>query len=238
MPVSSEEVLELEQRVRTLESERDDLARQLVDARAAIRLREEIFAVTVHDLRNPLGTVVMGATALLANEDPDPRAQRVRTVAERIARQAERMSLQLSNLSDFAEIQAGRLSLDRSPHKPGTLLAAARDQVEPLARERGVTCTIVDGDPTTVQCDADRVVQALFNLAGAALKVTGRGGQVELGSQAGMFFVRDHVPGADLGRGAGLAHTIARGIAEAHGGRLWSERSDVDRTVFFRLGPD
>lgn len=238
MRVSSAEVSDLEQRVRALESERDDLARQLADARAAIRLREEIFAVTVHDLRNPLGTVVMGATALLANEDSDPRAQRVRTVAERIARQAERMSRQLSNLSDFGEIQAGRLALDRSPHKPGAILSAARDQLEPLARERGVACVMVDGDLTTLQCDADRVVQALFNLAGAALKVTGRGGEIELGSHDGTFFVRDHVPTADMGRGAGLAHTIAQGIAEAHGGRLWSERSDADRTVFFRLTGD
>src|SRR4051812_7407112 len=98
----------LEQLVRALETEREELARALEGARAAVRLRDDIFAAVVHDLRNPLGTVVMGATALLGSDDDDPRAQRVRTVAERIARQAERMTRQLANLAAFSEIEAGQ----------------------------------------------------------------------------------------------------------------------------------
>jgi signal transduction histidine kinase len=225
-------------RILALEAERDQLTHDLDKARAALRLREEIFAVAVHDLRNPLGTVVMGATALLANEDPDPRAQRVRTVAERIARQADRMTRQLSNLSDFAEIQAGRLTLERAAHMPTAILEAAREMVGPLARERGVACELEATSLPAVHCDAERVVQALSNLANNAIKVTGRGGAIELGAQPGAFFVRDHVAAGDAGRGAGLATTIARGIAEAHGGALWSERLDDRHTVYFSVSPD
>jgi len=235
MTVPPNDPAALEQLVRALEAERDQLARALADARAALRLREDIFAAVVHDLRNPLGTVVMGATALLGSDDSDPRTQRVRTVAERIARQAERMTRQLANLSDFSEIEAGRLVLDRAPAAPASILAGVRELIAPLALERGVGLEIDDANQPVLRCDAERVVQAIANLAGTALKVTSRGGTIEIGARPGGFYVRDHAPDAGPGRGAELALTIARGIAEAHGGRLASERTAAGHTVTLAL---
>jgi len=251
-------VLALEVRLRLSETERDELARACRDARdaqrvaeASARAREEILAIVTHDLRNPLGTIVMGATALVQLGAPgDPTAQRIRTVAERIQRQAERMTHQLGNLSDFADIQAGRFVVERTPHAPDTIVAAAREAGEPIARERGVGFEARTApELPAVDCDAARVVQALSNLIANALKVTARGGMIEIGA------VRDAGPGLDpheLGslfvpgpcgthpghRGTGLGFTIARGIVDAHGGRIWAERaSNGGTTIYFSLSP-
>src|SRR5258706_12589428 len=92
-------VHELEARARVAEVERDELARACSAARTAqtaaedaMRAREEILAAVTHDLRNPLGTIVMGATTLRQlSGSADPRAQRIDSIAERIHRQAERI---------------------------------------------------------------------------------------------------------------------------------------------------
>lgn len=260
-------VHELESRVRASETERDELVRACRDARAAqhdaedaVRAGEEILAVATHDLRNPLGTIVMGASTLLQADASDPKAQRIRTVAERIHRQAERMARQIRDLADFTEIQAGRIALERSSHAPAALLEAASALVGPIAQERGVTFeTRVAADLPGVPCDAERVVQVLSNLVANAVKVTTRGGTIEIGARTAgnrvVFFVRDSGPGlADdelpamfrrawrsthaSYRGTGLGFAIARGIVDAHGGEIWAESAlGRGNTVYFSLTP-
>lgn len=257
----------LEARVRASEAERDQFARACRDARnaqrdaeAALRAGEEILAAVTHDLRNPLGTIVMGVTTLL-HDGPPADPQRVRAVAERIHRQAERMTDQVINLGDFVAIQAGRLALVRTSHAPAAIIAAASQLLGPIARERGVGFEArAAANLPAIECDAERVVQALSNLAANALKVTPRGGAIEVGARATdhaalVFFVRDTGPGLPPDelpalfaphwrskhagyRGTGLGFAIARGIVDAHGGRIWAESEPgVGTSVFFSLTP-
>jgi signal transduction histidine kinase len=250
---SGDRIAELEQRIAALELE----VRRSDDA---MRARDEILAVVAHDLRNPLGTIVMGATALVQlGGAGDAGASRIRSVAERIERQANRMTRQLGNLTDFAEIQAGRLAIERAPHAPHEIVVATSELVGPGARERGIAIeTRVTPELPAVACDADRIIQALANLCANATKVTPNGGQIELGARPGdaggiEFFVRDHGPGIDRAdtvfeptwrseqpgyRGAGFGFSIARGIVDAHGGRIWAETTPGAGTaVYFSLAP-
>jgi signal transduction histidine kinase len=227
-------------RIRTLEAERDQLAGALAEARSALRLREELFAVVVHDLRNPLGTIVMGATALLQGEQsPDPKIQRIRTVAERIQRQAERMTQQIGDLSNFIELQAGRLVLDRGSHAPASLLGAASEVIRSVARERGVGFGIQAAELPAISCDAERIVQTLSNLAASMIKVMPRGGAIEIGVRDdAVFYIRDHVDAPNLRVETSLSYTIARGIVEAHGGRIWTAHEPTTgNTIYFSLSP-
>jgi signal transduction histidine kinase len=230
----------LEDRIRALQAERDQLAGALAEARGALRTREELFASVVHDLRNPLGTIVMGATALLQGEpSPDPKAQRIRTVAERIQRQAERMTRQIGNLSDFTEIQAGRLVLDRGSHMAASILGAASELIGPIARERGVGFETQVAELPAIKCDAERVVQTLSNLATTAIKAIPRGGVIEIGARNdAVFYVHDHAEAPNPSAETGMSYTIARGIVEAHGGRIWTAHEPTTgNSVYFSLEP-
>ena len=229
---------------RALEEER----RARREAEAAIRAREEILSVVSHDLRNPLGAIMMSAASLLNVEPADKKGPRIRTQAERIHRQAERMARLIEDLVDFAGIQAGALRMEPCPNPPAELIEAAAELFAPLAEERGLTFrTEVAPDLPMVECDCERAVQVLSNLLSNAIKVTAKGGEIAIGAGRGdtdedevVFWVRDTGPGihqADLPRlferywrsehpsykGAGLGLSIAKGVVEAHGCRIWAE---------------
>jgi signal transduction histidine kinase len=276
-PTVDDKIAELERRVHDLEArahaspaERDELAAACRDVRAsvraaedAVRVRDEILAIVAHDLRNPLGTIVMGATALEQfGASSDASAQRIRGIAERIQRQAARMTRQLGNLTDFVEIQAGRLTIERAAHSPSAIIAATSELIGPIARERGIALEArTAADLPVLECDAERAVQALSSLCGNAVKVSSSGGLIELGARSGSrssveLFVRDHGPGIERDeltamfdpswrskhpgyKAAGLGFAIARGIVAAHGGRIWADSAPGSgTTVAFSLTPE
>lgn len=275
---TAQRIAELEQRVQALEARivdseaaRATLSREVDAARdaqhraeATVAASEDLLATIAHDLRNPLGTIMMGATALqqteLAADRPDPRLARVHSVAERIHRQAERMTQQIANLGDFAVIRGGRLALHPAPCAPALVLRATETMIGGLARERGVELSVAGGDELrAIDCDADRLVQALTNLVTNAIRVTPRSGRVEVTvADAGdrvVFSIRDGGPGLDADERAAmfearwrpshpsykstaLGFAIARGIADAHHGAIWATGAvGAGTTVHLAISP-
>jgi signal transduction histidine kinase len=229
------------------------------EAEAATRAREEILSVVSHDLRNPLGTILTGATSLLhVNVGTSERHQRSRLIAERIHRQAGRMARLIEDLVDFASIQAGRVVLEVGSHAPQEILEATSDMFTPLAVENGLHLeTRMPSGLPSIDCDSQRAIQVMSNLVTNALKVTPRGGAIAIGAEpserAVVFYVRDTGPGIEpedlpklferfwrskstTYRGAGLGLSIARGIVDAHGGRIWAEsKVGAGSTFYFSL---
>ena len=246
--------------LRRIESHAAEFAARL-DAEEATRAREEILSVVSHDLRNPLGTILMGVTTLQQLVDPEttPKADRILVIAERIQRQSDRMARLIEDLVDFAGIQAGKLSIERRPTAPEKIIAATAELFGPLAQERNVGFKVDIAEKLPViDVDPERGLQVFANLVTNALKVTSKGGQVTVGATDGdevVFFVRDSGPGIDASelprlferywrskkatyKGAGLGLSIARGIVDAHHGRIWAESQvGVGATFFFTLTP-
>lgn len=186
-----------------------------------LRARDEMLATVSHDLRNPLNTIVMGTSMIAATADG-----RVKQLGQRIGRQADRMARMLGDLVDFAGIQNGQLLLDLSPNAPADIVAATSEMFTLLAEERGLGfATRAIGELPRVACDPDRAVQALSNLVAHAVKTTPRGGQIEIGAAPGadgvVFFVSGGLDEHEHRGAFGLS--LARGIVDAHGGRLWAE---------------
>ncbi|MFT3699819.1 MAG: ATP-binding protein [Kofleriaceae bacterium] len=224
-----------------------------LEAEAATRGREEIISVVSHDLRSPLGAILVGASGLLSGGDIDKTL--ARNVAGRIHRQAERMARLLDDLVDFAAIQAGRVALSRQSHPPATILDAANDMFGAIAEEQGLRFVAhIDPALPAIECDSERALQVMANLVSNALKVTPRGGSIEIGAhtvnERPVFFVKDTGPGipvedqpklferfwrgeATSYRGAGLGLSIARGIVDAHGGQIWVESQPGSGSTFF-----
>lgn len=251
-------VTELVRRVVTDEVARGALARMYEEAEETIDAREQVLKIVSHDLRNPLNTISMTASLLLDN--PDATEQQ-KTHLARIKRAGARMNRLIQDLLDVAKLEAGRVAIDAKRLEVAPLMREACEMLAPLAAEKSLVleCSAADGLPT-VMADSGRILQVLSNLTGNAIKFTPAGGRIVLRAEPELrgvrFSIRDTGPGippdqlaqifgrfwqanpADR-RGIGLGLTIAKGIVEAHGGRIWCESRVGEGTTFhFTLGEE
>jgi len=227
-------------------------------ARSATRARDEMLGVVSHDLRNPIHTVHMSASFLL-DVLPEEERKMERTQAAIIRRAAERANRLIQDLLDISHIESGRLALDREPHDVAAIAREAVEQAEMAAAERGIDLVCGEMEPgVRASVDRDRVLQALGNLIGNALKFTPRGGRVTVAAcradDGVRLSVADTGPGiaaaqvprlfdrywqantADR-RGVGLGLSIVKGIAEAHGGEVRVDTEEGAGTTFTLVLP-
>ena len=217
-------------------------------AREETRQRERMTAVVTHDLRNPLSAIRMHAELLLRH-GPIERS------AAAIKRSADSMLHLISDLLDATAVEAGTLPLARQSVLARFLvrdaLAELAAAAEPEAQR--VEARVTDED-FAVYCDRGRMLQTLSSLLASALTITSHGIvslRVERDGHEARFSVegiRPGVPTAQLPHlfdryaqtaehrrpGGGLRLSIARGIIEQHGGRLWAE-SEVSAGTSFHF---
>lgn len=227
-------------------------------AQRAVRAREDVLGVVSHDLRNPLNVISMCVSALLASGCNDvARTRDVMRTVQQSTRWAQRL---IQDLLDVTSIEAGGLSITRHLEDPVVLVTKAALFLEDLAAERSITLvTELPEHLPLVHVDADRILQALWNLVGNAIKFTPAGGEIRLGAteegQHVRIFVADTGPGIPLEdvpdifgrfwtarrdarvRGAGMGLAIVRGIVDAHGGRVWVEPSREGGAIFILTLP-
>jgi PAS domain S-box-containing protein len=227
------------------------------EARDALSAREDLLAIVSHDLRNPLGVVLASSALLLKSSLPPEREERARRQVEAIQRAGHRMNRLIRDLLDFASIQGGGLSITRRPHDVAALVGEMVEVQRPLAAQKSQHL-IDDAAALTlsVSCDHDRVIQVFSNVVGNAIKFTPEGGTVRVGATADGDFIRftvtDTGPGIAADQldsifdryvqakrrnrdGIGLGLSIARGIVEAHGGRIWAESGPSGSSFSFTL---
>ena len=235
-----------------------DNARLYQQARQASRARDDTLSAISHDLRNGLNTVLTAVSLLLRSLPPDAEGKRDRRHVEAIKRSAERMNRLIGDLLDVASIESGRLFVEPRREPVRSIVAEAIAASHDQAAEKALRVEQnIPADQLEALCDRDRVLQVLGNLIGNAIKFTPEGGMVKVRAEAFddevLFTVRDtgigvsakqlpHVfdrfwqatPKARLGSGLGL--TIAKGVVEALGGRIWVEsRSNEGTTFYFTL---
>lgn len=220
-------------------------------------LRRDLIAWAGHDLRTPLASVraIVEALADGVVEDPETAQRYLRTAQ----RDIQSLSLLIDDLFQMAQLDAGGLHLQREKASLSDLISDTLESFSELAARQGIRLDgQVDPQVDPVFIDVQRIGRALNNLIGNALRYTPEGGVVSVLAmevpEGVAVEVRDTGEGIqpeDLPHvferfyrgeksrsrstgGAGLGLAIARGIIEAHGGRI-SVESQPGQGTCFRL---
>lgn len=226
---------------------------RMVDRLAAEeRARRQLFADVAHEIRHPLA-ILRGRLESIQDGVCPLDSEQILLLHDQVIG----LTRLVGDLRDLSLADIGQLSLHLSSVDLADLVEQLRENLEPVAEDRGITLdsqTAAALPPLTA--DADRVRQVMINLLTNALHYTPGGGRVELTAQAeggeAVIQVSDTGPGIDpaslpylferfyhadkarsrTGEGSGLGLAIVRSLVELHGGTVAVESSPARGSRF------
>jgi signal transduction histidine kinase/CheY-like chemotaxis protein len=225
------------------------------------KLKADFTAMIVHDLRAPL-TAIMSSAAIVEDGLVGPITADQKTWLFKISASSRNLLNLINDFLDLSKIEAGRLELVKEQVDLERLIRSSLDDYAILAREKKIALTgHTETSPARVKADPRRLGQVFTNLISNAVKFTGEGGMIEVGSAQKSdgettIWVKDSgvgIPAHELGdlfekyrqtqsgktskhKGTGLGLAICKMIVESHGGKIWAEsREGQGATFFFSL---
>jgi PAS domain S-box-containing protein len=215
--------------------------RRFEELERSSRMLNEFLAMLAHELRNPLAPIRNAVTVMQLESLPSPALRNCRDI---IDRQLTHVTRLVDDLLDIGRLTTGKVKLHRELVHLGEVVARSVETVRPLVETGRHSLTVeLPEQPVYVEGDATRLSQILQNLLINAAKYTPDGGRIALRLEAAngavMISVSDNGRGIAPGElegifelfkqggddtthesGLGIGLTLARSLAEMHGGTL------------------
>jgi len=254
----------LEERVHQRTSElyraNQRLAAQRESLRRSNQFKSEMLGIVAHDLKNPLG-IILGRTEIirdLLDLEPVP-VPSVKAQLEQVRDSARRLTRMVDDLIVDAMNDAMDIAVRAEPLDFAALVAEVVAANRPLAERKEQTLATDGLSSLRLIADQERVREAVDNLIGNAVKYSPVGGRidvtVETAGEEAVCRVRDFGPGLsseDIARvfgrfqrlsakptagegSTGLGLSIAKRIAELHGGRVTVESPGPGQGATFSI---
>jgi signal transduction histidine kinase len=214
-------------------------------------LKSDFVSMVSHELRTPLTSIIGFAKTLRTLPLSKEQQQQYLAIIEA---EGKRLSSLVEEYLDISKIESGTISLQRKPVNIATLICSAVDLFS-VSLRKGF---IVDLPPSMpdIMADGAKVVSVLHNLMDNAIKYSGDSQEIvitgHLKDDGIAVSVRDFGPGIapdDIDKvfdkfyrgknpatlrhhGSGLGLAIAKGIIEAHNGKIWCESLQGKGTTF------
>jgi len=241
-----------------------NLQTEIVERRAAeaelqeeARRKDEFLAMLSHELRNPLAPI---RTALEVIRQIAPAEPKFAWASDIMVRQLHQLTRLIDELLDVARISQGKIVLSRDRVDLNAVIAHSVETVQPSidGREQRLRVTPFD-TPVWLPGDSARLAQIVSNLLHNASKYSENGAEIELRAEhdgnGAVIRVRDRGIGMDaellprvfdlftqgergLDRrqgGLGVGLTLARRLAELHGGGIEAHSEGLGKGSEFAL---
>jgi two-component system sensor histidine kinase GlrK len=225
------------------------------------RMKSDFFASMSHELRTPLTSIKEG-TGLLLEGVGGATTEKQRKLLTILAEESNRLIGLVNSLLDLSKMEAGMMSYSFEKASLAPLIKKAVTEITPLVEAKGIQLeTEVAAGLPPVKVDRERILQALRNLIGNAVKFTPRAGRVKVAARPVTgkveVSVRDTGPGIAAenlktifdkfhqgnsggtfsANGSGLGLTIAKHIIVSHGGEIWAENHPDQGSTFVFVLP-
>jgi signal transduction histidine kinase len=206
-------------------------------------LKSDFIAIASHELRTPL-SLILGYASMLKDTTSGQTAEQMEVVVQA----ALRLRGLIEEMVNLSHLDAGETVLELAAFPIQDLVFTVGAEVDSLATAKGQTISLrVPPDPLLVHADRSQITIVLNNLLTNAIRFTGPSGRIavsaELHGSEVWIAVTDSgigIPATDLERifepfyqvephmnrrhgGLGLGLSIAKGLVELHGGRIWAE---------------
>jgi signal transduction histidine kinase/CheY-like chemotaxis protein len=227
----------------------------VADLRKLDELKSEFISTVSHELRTPL-TSIGGYVKLLACGDAGPVTETQREFLFIVDTNVVRLTHLINDILDVEKMESGQVQLVREPQDLASILRECRDTFHVVAEQKGLELRYrVPERLNPVMGDRTRLVQVFMNLLSNAVKYT-TSGFVEISAEALDYAVLARVRDSGVGLapeeqerifqrfyrargglsstegGTGLGLAIARGLVEAHGGKVAVESEPGRGTQF------
>jgi two-component system sensor histidine kinase GlrK len=211
------------------------------------KVKSDFFASMSHELRTPLTSIKEG-TGLLLEGVGGATTEKQRKLLTILAEESNRLIGLVNSLLDLSKMEAGMMNYSFEKASLAPLIKKAVGEITPLIEAKGIQLeTEVAERLPTVKVDSERILQALRNLIGNAVKFTPKAGRVKVAARSVTgkieVSVRDTGPGIAPENlkaifdkfhqgnsngvfsvnGTGLGLAIAKHIIVSHGGEIWAE---------------
>jgi two-component system sensor histidine kinase GlrK len=214
---------------------------------AAEKMKSSFFSVMSHELRTPLTSIKEGI-GLFQDGAGGSTTEKQKRLLDILSQETARMIGLVNSLLDLSKMQQGMMPYHFSDEHLQLLVERVMMETAPLAEAKRISfsTSFAQGVPS-LKLDRERMLQALRNLIGNALKFSPDGGLIEIASNLtdnGVeLSVRDTGPGIPKEsldtifeefrqlpgghpegvQGSGLGLAIVKEIVMAHGGKVWAE---------------
>ena len=225
------------------------------------RMKSDFFSSMSHELRTPLTSIKEGVGLLLESVG-GALTEKQRKLLTILAEESERLIGLVNSLLDLSKMEAGMMIYNFEPTSLAPLVNRAMMEIGPLVEAKKIRLeSKIAEELPVIKVDSERVLQALRNLIGNAVKFTPDGGQVTVSAQqrdgAIEVSVADTGPGipaenlatifdkfqqaASAGsygiKGTGLGLAIVKHIITSHGGKVWAESQAGRGSTFIFVLP-
>ena len=210
-------------------------------------MKSNFFSSITHELRTPLSTIKMGI--VLLNEGVEgPLTEGQRGLLKVLEKEIHLLISLVNSLLDLSKMEAGMMRFQLEPKPIRPLIDQTVEEIGPLVEAKKLRLEVsVAEELPILKMDSERILQALRNIVGNAVKFTPEKGRVRVSARRANHGVEvsvaDTGPGIPAGnlitifekfqqattegshpvKGTGLGLAIAKQIITHHGGKIWAE---------------